>query len=427
MNRLLWISYCFPPQRGPESLLNLRTVRALDRLEWQVTVLTVEKRVALEATDEDLLATVPSSCRVVRVISPERLFFATPLVRLVLLGTFGLAGLPETQHVWYPWAVRAGKRLLRSSHFDAIHSWACYHTSNVVGLALKRATGLPWVAHFSDPWLDNPYLLSAIANPRRRARIQALEGAIIREADAVVFTTRQTVNLVMGKYPAVWRQKVHVIPHGYDTEALPHWERPSQPHSRLRLVYTGNFYPGMRTPESLLRALRLLKQTQPLQDRLEVTFVGQMVKEYQEMVDELDLANAVEFVGPRPYVDSLQAAAQADVLVVIDASNETESVFLPSKIVDYLMFKKPILGLTPLYGASADLLRRLECPVVPPDDVPAIAQAISNLLGSWRSGQLGVSPAFEGVAAEYDICQTTRALDGVLWKVTNQSERQSDR
>ena len=43
-----------------------------------------------------------------------------------------------------------------------------------------------------------------------------LEARVIEHADRVVFTTPETVDLVMAKYPALWRKKVRVIPHGYN-------------------------------------------------------------------------------------------------------------------------------------------------------------------------------------------------------------------
>jgi hypothetical protein len=110
----------------------------------------------------------------------------------------------------------------------------------------------------------------------------------------------------------------------------------------------------------------------------------------------------------------LQEAAAADVLLVIDAPSRGPSLFLPSKLVDYLPFRKPILGLTPGEGASADVLRQLGCPVADPDDPPGIARAVAALLDQWQAGRLTVAGAFDAAARQYDIRQTTRVLDNIL-------------
>ena len=58
---------------------------------------------------------------------------------------------------------------------------------------------------------------------------------------------------------------------------------------------------------------------------------------------------------------------------MIDAPAD-DSLFLPSKLVDYLPLGKPILGLTPL--ARRDGRRSFAgsaTPIVPPDDEAAIA------------------------------------------------------
>jgi hypothetical protein len=118
-----------------------------------------------------------------------------------------------------------------------------------------------------------------------------------------------------------------------------------------------------------------------------------------------------------PFEECLKKLAGADVLLLIDAPSQSVSQFLPSKLVDYLPFKKPILGLTPVEGASADLLRRLQCPIVHPDDVPGIVAALTDLLQLWHSGQLTPSPQFDRVVPEYDNMSSNLLLDDILKKL----------
>ncbi|HYM11520.1 MAG TPA: glycosyltransferase [Bryobacterales bacterium] len=410
--RLLGVSYSFPPLHNAQSLLVERTVRALSGMGWQVTMLTVNPGSTMEPVDDALTERIPRAVEVVRTASLERrLFAAPPSLERILRHSLHFCGLPEKQFPWYFSACRAGRRLLGARRFDIIHSWACYHTSNVVGLALKRWSGLPLVAHFSDPWVDNPF---HFLWPLQRAVCRRLEAAVIREADAVVFVTEQAAAKVMAKYPAAWRQKVHVIPHGYDS-AVPARAPARAPKGaqRLRLTYAGSFY-GPRNPEAFLRALARLGRGRALEQELAVVLCGPGVPRYAALARSLELQRIVECRGPLGFDEARQAMAEADVLLVIDAPSEGPSLFLASKVVDYLAFGKPILGLTPAEGATADLLGRLGGPVAPPDDEGAIAAAIAEILGLWRRGVLRIAPEFAQVARAYEGRATAGRLDSLL-------------
>lgn len=420
MKNLLVVSYLFPPQLSPESLLLLGRVRELARRGWQITALTIDPRATLEILDPRLEESLPPSLQVVRTGQALIPLYAVPLLAKVVLKSLTLLGLPEVQFPWYFFARRPPLPLLEEGGFTAIYSHACFHVSNVAGLALKRRTGLPWVANFSDPWLDNPYLRFT---PWQRRINRALEEAIIREADAVIFVTSQTADAVMQKYPKAWRHRVHVIPHGFEAGLLGDLDLTPAPRQRLRMIYTGRFYRGRRTPEGLLRGLQILQRTRDLAQELEVRLMGPYVPAYEALVRSLGLDRVVTCREPVPFEESLREAAAADVLLVIDAASDGPSLFLPSKLVDYLPFRKPILGLTPKEGASADVLRQLGCPVADPDDPPAIAQAVATLLDLRQAGRLGVSPAFDAAARQYDIRQTTKVLDGILDAVSGRGSK----
>jgi glycosyltransferase involved in cell wall biosynthesis len=100
-------------------------------------------------------------------------------------------------------------------------------------------------------------------------------------------------------------------------------------------------------------------------------------------------------------------------LLLIDAPAD-ESLFLPSKLIDYLPAAKPILALTPQRGASADVVRALGYPVIAPDDETGIAAAIEQLLTAKHDGRLSRSSQHDAVAAQYDIRRTAGAFAEIL-------------
>lgn len=419
MSSLLTISWCLPPLLFPRSIQVARTLKYLKPRGWDATVVCGDPRAMRKgrAQDEALAAQYAAAYRAVPVWSFEE---AAPVLALWRLLP-QLQMLPDARRPWIRPALRAARALAAAHPFDALVSFAQPWSDHLVALQLKRETGLPWLAHFSDPWVDSPYLQGPAW---LRQRWQAWEGEVVRAADALVFVTTQTADLVMSKYPAEWRVKAHVVPHGYDADlARAAAGEPRPAHGRpLRLVYTGNFFAG-RTPDGLLDALDRLSSTTPLRGVIEVVFVGQMPPGYAARITRAGLDDVVSCRGTVPFLEGLREAGRADVLLVVDAPGDAGSVFLPSKLVDYLMFRKPILGLTPAGGTAAQLLERLGCPVVPPGDPARIAAALQRLIDEWGTGRLDVSAAFDAVASEYSMETAAARLDGALRAIIGRGER----
>jgi hypothetical protein len=170
-----------------------------------------------------------------------------------------------------------------------------------------------------------------------------------------------------------------------------------------------------------------LNTREPLPGVLEVLVVGPRVDRFERDAARLGLTSFVRFRDRVPHAEAAEIAAEADVLLVIDAPSDGPSVFLPSKLIDYLAFRKPILGITPERGATARLLRRLECPVAPPDDLTGISSALADLVRRHRDGTLRVAGSFDRVAAEFDITRTTGLLHDVLTRAFGQLHASSVR
>lgn len=408
--RLLAVSWEMPPLAGPRALQVSRTLARLVRIGWPSTVVCLDPRpggpLLRDAFGAGAFAA--DGVDLERVRSPEESAWCRAAFRLVPAS----GRLPDRQQVWIGAATRAANRRLHAAAHNVIVSFAQPWSDHLIGLRLHRTHRLPWLAHFSDPWIDSPYLQGSAW---LRSRWAQMESDVVREADALVFVTEQTADVVMRKYPDDWRHKVHVVPHGYDrAHVQPIVAEPRGPERRLRLVYTGRFYEGLRTPRPLLDAIARLRARGLVGDEIELLLIGPQMSSYEAHVRDLGLESIVSCRGRRPYVDALRVAASADVLLVVDAPSRTPNLFLPSKLIDYLMLRKPILGLTPPEGASADLLRRLGCPIAAPDDVAGIDRALEALVTAWRAGRLQVSDTFDEVAREFDIERTTARLAQVL-------------
>lgn len=124
-------------------------------------------------------------------------------------------------------------------------------------------------------------------------------------------------------------------------------------HDGIVFLYTGNLY-GIRKIDSLLRAFRAFLKKHP---QSKLLFVGnvysKILSEYQDLVE---LSN----VQLHPYTDDLsEYYCIADVLLDIGAAIDND-VFLSSKIVNYLAYKKPIVAITQNGSPAREIFRDAE-------------------------------------------------------------------
>src|SRR5207247_1736942 len=82
----------------------------------------------------------------------------------------------------------------------------------------------------------------------------------------------------------------------------------------------------------------------------------------------------------------LQRDSDALLLLIPDAGGRGAGV-LSGKVFEYLAAERPILAAVPPGGAAAELIRETGAGLVaPPDDVPALTQALAELHAEWKAG-----------------------------------------
>jgi len=251
----------------------------------------------------------------------------------------------------------------------------------MVALSLKKALGIPWIAHFSDPWYGGPYWDAGAVRTRI---IRRFERKVLQSADGAVFVSEETRDLTMSRYPPEWKRKTHVIPHCFDVDLYP---RESTKHDGIVFRHIGSFY-GPRSPICLLDAIRRLKETN--HTVLEGVCFELVGGAEDGVASEVERRGLSEFVRIRPEIDFLQSLCEmksADVLILVEAP-ATTNLYLPSKLIDYLGAARPILALSPSRGPAARILTDPRDRIVPPDDVVGIATAIRDFIAQSRKGEL---------------------------------------
>jgi glycosyltransferase involved in cell wall biosynthesis len=325
-------------------------------------------------------------------------------------------GWPSTALGRWVDRVRRGRRAMavlelavRTFCPNVLFSFANPQESNVLGARLARRTGLPFVSHFSDPWVDNPFKRYSMV---RRGRIRMQERRVIRQSRRVVFTNESALQLVMGKYRATTRERGVVVPHCFDTRLFP----PVGPRpGRFTVSYIGALY-GERGLEPFLGALRVLLADHPEhRSTFHLRLVGTTDEEgsfterhLANLIAESGLADVISPEARVSYLESLAIMKTSNCLLVIDA-DFPKSPFLPSKVVDYAGSRRPIIGITPEDSPTARLLRRLGQGSFAHQQVREVAGHLANLI------QGAMAPVVdESALSEYDVRATTRRLLEVM-------------
>jgi glycosyltransferase involved in cell wall biosynthesis len=350
--RLLLIAYAFPPVVNAQAIRWLMLVRELWARGYQIDVLSIR----LPAYFVDLLDELPPGVRVHRTwpgpiegvsrsaratVRSEDDWVATRLrpgshglARGLYRGVRRLADgllIPDLCTEWLPFAVTRGLSILRATEFDALVSTSEPGVDHLAAFALKRRSGLPWLADFGDPWVNQntPGWRESVDN--------AIGQRLIGGMDGVTVTVPQLAKWFEARFPRL--QQVRVVRQGFDRELLSRINpvrRP--PPATLSLVYTGTLYPGFRDPTPVFEALRETRR-RGLDVRL--TVAGRVHESMIDAAARAGIADAIDFVGIVPYKQSLALQKGADVLLHLD--NAQTPLQMPGKLHEYLGANRPIL------------------------------------------------------------------------------------
>jgi glycosyltransferase involved in cell wall biosynthesis len=403
--RVLAITYAFAPLRYPATFRLTKWFKGLDELGHEVTVVSVHPATFRGPKDETLGELVPGNVTNVQVRSPETTLVYR-LLRLRELWFYRL--LFPWKMEWYRPALRR-LRALDLESYDVVLSCSQPTVCHLLGLELKRTVQLPWVAYFSDPWVDNPY--AHYPTQRIRDRNVSFERSVIGGADRLVFPSPEMRDQISRKYGPGAAAKSEVLPHCYVPEWYGRAPR-AEPRERdsIRILLTGNFY-GPRTPIPFLEKLQELTRGSGAFSKVSVDIYGQMGSEYLSHPVWKELGSLVRFCGSAGYLDSLAMMKDADYLLLIDADTGEgrESIFFPSKLADYLGSGNPIVGLTPSRGVSTRVLRETGNIVCSGGDDARLTSILLDML----KGKLLVDRN-EAKIASYDYRPVARTLEGIL-------------
>lgn len=283
-----------------------------------------------------------------------------------------------------PFLLHKCQQYLKAHKVDAIHTVSFPCSSHLIGYELKKEFGLPWIAHFYDPWYDNP--LRNIPNSKREKDAQ-MEALVAECADAIIHSNDVIKECWTERYGESLKDKIYIIPFGYSDEQV----RAFAPFSstlpqtdKIVMSYIGTCA-GERNFQSLIKAVDLLKLEMPCcGDKLEIRLLGNLLDGDKNLIDRLQLWDVFTYVGRKPQSELPKYYQESDCFLVID-SPQDKNVFFPSKLVDYFYYQRPILGISPKIGVTNQFLTESGNYCYTNDDVQGVCDYLTRIVTNIES------------------------------------------
>ena len=443
MKNILLVSYSFPPLIDAESIITSNYVRTISQLGYRMSVLTgipVNRR-----EDTSSISRIPVNVKVFRARSIEDYAFQI-LSKINLSDTNTIAQISSREesekdplilsslkkmkllpnHVtgWQISATAVGKSILRNEDFDCLISRSNPITSHLIALRLKAFSKLPWIACFSDPWtLDPspPYGGRFLSWEFIKILNERLEKKVIEMADIIVLTTDDQKRLYQEKY-RLEREKFLVIPNSYDPNERIDQEfskRVSEDDGIFTIVHAGHLG-RQRSPEQFLKAVALIKRDYPaIANHLKIVFIGDSFS-FDNLISNYDLRSITQTLGRISKEEAVRHCSKADLLLLIDAPSKERSMFLPSKLLDYMRLGIPILAITPV-GSAADIISSTRTgKVISSYDHFEIAEEILHQYSLFKSKMIETTPNLDEIA-KYSITKCAETLIGIIETISSNS------
>lgn len=370
MIKLLVISISSPPKSGAESI---QVGRCLAQLKKKLAVSLLTTSIPTTGwTSKDV-----DSLKVLEKIKTYTLSgFYNRYIRYLIRIFFPILEHSPDYDFMFP---RQWKRAIKiiSMKPDIIYSRSQPYSSALMGMKLANYYEVPWIMHLSDPWVGNPYLEEQNLNKQKE-----WEARCVERADGVSFTTKNAIRYYSKRYPQ-FENKFFLSQNVYDEEAVS--SEPIDFNRKLTFVHTGNFY-SRRNPEYLINALVSLNEedNQLLKDS-EFLFAGHSDNYSNELLKNCHLEQ-IRYLGALSFVESKKVQERAHVLLVIDKPIEQieDTLFMPSKVLDYMAISKYILAITDQESSTSELVGSGYGVVCGYNSIEKLKIEIKNIVSAFR-------------------------------------------
>jgi glycosyltransferase involved in cell wall biosynthesis len=289
---------------------------------------------------------------------------------------------------WFLSASLQGWRGAKKIRPALVYSTAGPSSTHLTGYLISRMCGLPWIAEVHDPLIMD-------VQKRRYQRYRFhrwLEQLIFKHADAVIYFTEKA--LASAENRTGVSGKGHVLRPGASPPPVG-----TVGYEKRRQFHLGHFgsLADDRNLGDVFNALNVLKQDHPRAagDVVLDVYGSQLDRASRHLMDHYDVRDMVHLHGRIEHDPTsgksgreqvVEEMHRCDVLVLMQGDSTAGEEYIPSKLYEYLLTRRPVLGIV-LDGSEADrMLKEGGHVAVRKGDVNAIVRALKTFLDEWENG-----------------------------------------
>lgn len=271
----------------------------------------------------------------------------------VLSKAISLAGevfaYPDGMKYWKKPAIEECENIIKNENISGIISSSFPITSHIIAHELKKEYDIPWIADLRDLWNLNPYINHT---PIRNYFEKRLELKTFENVDILTTTTKLAKTTLKTLHP---EKRIESVVSGYDPDDFKNIKQ-TKKSDKLTLMYAGSLYGGKRDPTILFDAIsQLIGENKLEKDNIQIDFYGDTTN-LHELSQKYSLENIVKIHGKVTHEEVLKNQMNSDVLLLISWMDESEKMFIPGKVYEYIGSQKPILSIGYKEGSLKELI-----------------------------------------------------------------------
>jgi hypothetical protein len=381
--RILCIAPCFVPEADSEAFCSGKIVAGLVNFGTGVIVISVDpyEPVKKKLDDSDLWKKLKN---ITVGISSNT---SNNKLKSII---YGIEFNSLTYTRWLKAVLEKAHELNNKKSFDLIYSRSLPMIAHVAGYWVSRKLKKPWIANINDPWdwhlfPNNTGIQMSLAS---KINSNFWFKKTLRNANLITFPTKRLRDYHTRLSNIDYRSEI--IPHvGYRAKHI-------GKDDIFRLTHTGklgsNELTGRSAKGLLIGFKRMISELGISSKQVKLVLVGERDSTTESIIDDIGISNDfIEITGRVSYEQSLKYIATSTVCILIEG-NFSEGIFLPSKLVDYLVGNKPILALSPKTGTIADLGSGKGIIRVDLEDSNSIKTELCQLYDLFKRGCLPAIP-----------------------------------